>query len=92
MLLIFLKLIIFFFDNYDQVSEIWDYVLKSIVEKIIIFNSFNVTRSKELNLLNKKKLKYIFFSDYISNLNTSNKEIKKKKLIKVQLIFVMWEN
>ncbi len=68
----------FFFDNYDQVSEIWDYVIKSIVEKIIIFNSFNVTRSKELNLLNKKKLKYIFFSDYISNLNTSNKEIKKK--------------
>ena len=68
----------FFFDNYDQVSEIWDNNLKSIIEKIIIFNSINITRSKELNLLKNKKIKYIFFSDYISDLNTSEKKLIKK--------------
>ncbi len=68
----------FFFDNYDQISEIWGNNLKSIIEKIIIFNSINITRSKELNLLKKKKIKYIFFTDYISDLNTNEKKLKSK--------------
>jgi hypothetical protein len=69
----------FFFDNYDQLSEILENNLKSVIEKLIIYNSINICRSTEISLLTKKKINHIFFTDYISELNTSYNELKKKR-------------
>ena len=71
----------FFFDNYDQIFGIHNHsnIINLIIERFLILNSFNICRSAEIKILKNKKIKHIFFPEYISKILVTPELIEKKK-------------